>query len=78
MTIYLDLPADASATNRRRDSVIAFLDSRGVTSEHRKIEAGVNPNATTPAARGMSGLARTDSAEGGEGASPVGAPSDKK
>jgi hypothetical protein len=72
IVVYLDLRADDAATAARRDAVTAYLVGGGFDASHVKIEAGSNPNVTSPAAGNLARYAKTESENSGGGASAGG------
>jgi len=58
--VYLNLPETAEKTAARRDDVMAYLKSLGVSEEHAKINLGTNPELTHPAEEGLTRLAKTE------------------
>ncbi len=58
--VYLDVKSDTFAG--RKQSVVAFLQDKGVADSHMAVIEGVNERALTPAAAGINGYAKTDTA----------------
>src|SRR4051812_30050017 len=58
--VYLNLPETAEKTAARRDDVMAYLKSLGVSEEHAKINLGTNPELAHPAEEGLTRLAKTE------------------
>jgi hypothetical protein len=69
IVVYLDLRTDDAATAARRDAVTAYLVGGGFEASHVKIEAGANPNVTSPAAGNLARYAKTESENSGSSAS---------
>ena len=60
--VYLNVPEKADDTAARKDAVTAYLVAQGLDASHIRIEMGPNPGSSTPAALGLSGLSKADTA----------------
>jgi hypothetical protein len=65
--VYLAFAADHADGAARRESVLAYLTSRGLAADEVRLEAGPNPAVGTPAARLLEDLKKTDSGSAGMG-----------
>lgn len=65
VTIYVDLPSNDATHVAKRDSVLAYAKSKGLSDEQVKVEIGANPATLRPAAYEMSRLGKTESGAAG-------------
>jgi len=61
LAIHLDVNPDTFAD--RKASVVAYLQDKGIATSHLAITQGVNESTYSPAAAGLAGYAKTDTAE---------------
>ena len=65
-TVYLNFP-ETEAMNRRRDDVVTYMRSRGVSEANLKFVSGPNPATFSPAAGHIARMDRTENTGGGAG-----------
>jgi uncharacterized membrane protein YgcG len=60
MTIYVDLPADGTFTQARKDAVTAYLIDSHLTADQFKLVDGPNNNTWTPSAAALVNMSKTE------------------
>jgi hypothetical protein len=58
--IYLNVPASDDFKAARQDAVVAYLKDQGLQESQISFRAGPNPATDTPASKGLTDLAKTD------------------
>jgi hypothetical protein len=64
LTVYLDLTEKDAVTKQRQASVVTYLKDKGLAEAQIQILYGDNPDARSPASRGIADIGKTDTGTG--------------